>query len=571
MKGDYRSIQVSGNSYMLRKALLYIEKSALVRIFALILVVFGVFEISRPYFQTTPSIRTLKEVLLDPKSSHLDRVQALEALAREKEPLQGIDLSCQSIGTRRADRENDGTQARCRARPQLQGVDLSRVNVPRPNDPLFVDGKFFPMGQPKLNLSNSSFAGADLFGAEFSSLDLSSTDFSGIAGIGIVFAESDLGGADFTEAFLSLADFRWANLSEANLSGANLQEADLQVAYLYDTNISGADLRNAKFGANDYRSLEPFDDTGLFTELSMKVVERLPWAWHDQVPLLSPDAELEFHVCQFDASNDDREVRPENCDNELMRARHARDEALSELGEKSRKSCHDGDTMSCTVAARLQAEQTSFGHENNDFEIMSLLETACDGSDKYGCMLYSLLADNRAAFLRELLDTEEKCRLGDMQSCFNFAAAHASGKFVPKDSRKATSILEGWCFENVASACTFISIIHLSDSALDQSLGYRFALKGCELGDQMGCVERDWMMYFGIGIEPDGNRALISLKRRCDISRFLEACYRWAVLKKDAAATKSQALEMLERLCRDLFEPACEAIYGFSARNAIDN
>lgn len=76
------------------------------------------------------------------------------------------------------------------------------------------------------NLTNQSFAKADLTGA--------------------VLLQSSLNGTNFADANLTLAILQDADLSGANLSRANLQKAALYGAKLIGTNLSGANLDRSK-------------------------------------------------------------------------------------------------------------------------------------------------------------------------------------------------------------------------------------------------------------------------------------------------------------------------------------
>ena len=160
-------------------------------------------------------------------SGNSGKVGALEYLASQGQVLNGIDLSCATMGG--TERDAEGTET-C-ARPTfLNGLDLSARTH----------------GKPVL-LQNADLSGARLYVVNLSGADLSSADLSGASPLMADLSGADLGRADLSGAVLLMASLSGADLSLADLSGAFLSEADLSGANLSFADLSGAFLGRAIF------------------------------------------------------------------------------------------------------------------------------------------------------------------------------------------------------------------------------------------------------------------------------------------------------------------------------------
>jgi hypothetical protein len=135
------------------------------------------------------------------------RIEALQELNADREPLAGVDISGAF----------------------LQGVKLENANLIRAN-----------FGAA--DLRDSNFAGSDLEYADLQSANLRKADLRSV----------DLFQADLEDADLVGAVLRGANLSHVNLKNADLRDADLQairwqeIGSLESANIFG--VRNAPDG-----------------------------------------------------------------------------------------------------------------------------------------------------------------------------------------------------------------------------------------------------------------------------------------------------------------------------------
>lgn len=126
----------------------------------------------------------------------------------------------------------------------------------------------------KLNLD-----GMDLRGVEFIELDLSGTSFAGANLHMAVFEECNCDSCDFSKAMLHSAeldncDFRGASFEGADLSGAfalvndftgaNFRKAKLFMANLGSSNLTGADFRGANLTHTNfqYTNIKDADFTG---------------------------------------------------------------------------------------------------------------------------------------------------------------------------------------------------------------------------------------------------------------------------------------------------------------------
>ena len=172
--------------------------------------------------------------------------------------LWGIDLT--ETDLTRADLSGSRLNRSSLTRARLDGANLERATILRPTihtsfgfdwkDAPSFDGANLRGARLVGRLDGTSFRGADLTGADFSTYeprpgqgtlvtrrgtDLNGCDFSG----------ATLAGADFTTAALEFARFPGADLRGARLVDAALAKADFTGADLTGADLTGADVYDA--------------------------------------------------------------------------------------------------------------------------------------------------------------------------------------------------------------------------------------------------------------------------------------------------------------------------------------
>jgi uncharacterized protein YjbI with pentapeptide repeats len=204
----------------------------------------------------------------DLRSACLDRADAWRAV------LQGARLDRASLNhfqAGEADLEGASLKAACGVRTSFAGANLRGADME--------SGALRSACFGSANLTSALLAGAGLTGANFSGAMLKGADFSGanLRGAcltgqrlreacfrGACLAEADLSRSDLEQIDLPGADLRQAKLTNALLTGALLTGADLTGACLRETGLgevtlegaclSGADLRGATFHMGSSRS-----------------------------------------------------------------------------------------------------------------------------------------------------------------------------------------------------------------------------------------------------------------------------------------------------------------------------
>ncbi|MEO9651398.1 MAG: pentapeptide repeat-containing protein [Roseobacter sp.] len=257
------------------------------------------------------------------------KAAALEVLAQYNEPLQGLDISCQLMGS-----GYDPSRRRypCDTLTQLNGLDLSQTPSLDMSEVNFegIRGEGIDLSSQDLTHSNLSFS--HIPNSNFNNAKLSMANLSG----------SEVFSTNFENAELSLAQFEDSNISSSEFAGANMGSASLMRTYAASTNFSNANLRDANFdqaeirdtqfnGANLFRSsfreasivrttfsgaqLSLADFTGaninMYDEVSSDFLSS--WAWRGQEPTGLGRLAGFVTICNFDANIHDIRFRPSDC------------------------------------------------------------------------------------------------------------------------------------------------------------------------------------------------------------------------------------------------------------------
>ena len=177
------------------------------------------------------------QILSNRSPGNTGKKAALETLHNAKENLQGIDLSCETMGG--MDEKNES----CDTPTFLANVSL-----------------------PNADLSQANLSDADLTWANLSDADLRIANLS----------DAYLGGANLSDAYLRGANLSNAGLWRANLSDADLTSSNLSDADLSGTNLSDADLTWANLSNVYFCSLNVY----CAENLTQAQIDKA-WAWAD--------------------------------------------------------------------------------------------------------------------------------------------------------------------------------------------------------------------------------------------------------------------------------------------------
>jgi len=168
----------------------------------------------------------------------------------------------------------------------------------------------------------------------------------------------------------------------------------------------------------------------------------------------------------------------------------------------------------------------------------------------------------------------EQCDKGDPGSCLHLAYLHRSGKDVPKDIEKASSLFQKSCDGGVARACyakgdeLMVVRMNAKDEGAKTEARIKaeqYYNKACELGDGWVCWNiADWYLREGsLAVFPkDPARAASLVRRGCNLGYAYSCSTLAGMLIKGEHTTKDvpAALDLLRRACDGGRLEDCEAI-----------
>ena len=202
------------------------------------------------YHQIQTTLITNSWQLVYNKTTHnAGKSKALENLAKRKEDLSEIDLSCMTMlgGT-----TTPTTVKECNGKETfLKDLDLSLTDKVNLQFADFSGTNLENAKFPKVNLKNAKFLSANLENAEFLSTNLTGVDFSDADLENAKFPKADLKNAKFPGTTLTGVDFSHADLENANFSGVDLKDANFSGAVLKGVNFSHANFENTDITFSD--------------------------------------------------------------------------------------------------------------------------------------------------------------------------------------------------------------------------------------------------------------------------------------------------------------------------------
>lgn len=227
--------------------------------------------------------------------------EAIQVLSDAGYSLQGIDLSCKTLGGQWTPKNNPELGFTCAHPPYL-----AQTNSPNTN---FKDSNFSGVDLSDSNLAYSSFYRASLTRTNLGGANLTETNFTRAILEFAFLPRTTLDSANFTSAKAKEASFYEANLSNSTLFrmkaqnayfvGANMKNvmarridlrgADLGGANLQNTNLEGAKLENANFTHANISGTHLCRNDAC--DILVSAFENA-WAWSDDLPKVPKDHPL---------------------------------------------------------------------------------------------------------------------------------------------------------------------------------------------------------------------------------------------------------------------------------------
>lgn len=233
------------------------------------------------------------QILANRATGNSGKREALQFLHQSGQALDGVDLSCETMG---GQTNWNIKKQRCFRPTYLEsltfsdkGGDLAQLGAAN-----FSGSDLGQSDFGRANLVASVFDGAILSGANFGSTIISRSSFDFVLARGANFSRTVAGSASFRNAFLmeanfertiaSSSDFSGAALQRAVFTGANLTGANLSFAILGGARLEESDLNGANISGTDFCKSSINDDpcaSGVTQELIAET-----WAFDDYPPLL---------------------------------------------------------------------------------------------------------------------------------------------------------------------------------------------------------------------------------------------------------------------------------------------
>ncbi len=198
------------------------------------------------------------------------------------------------------------------------------------------------------------------------------------------------------------------------------------------------------------------------------------------------------------------------------------------LVEAIEQTCANNEPNSCFYAGWLKEQ------DNLVEQALAFYTRACEGGVHRGC------AKRAGRLLREDMTTTQhsegvnlakaSCEAGDGMSCSVLAFAYSVGVGLP------------------------------NGKDLEQSA--RFYLKGCDLGEPIGCGNGGAALRLGRGVDKDHGRALELLTRACEWG-YARGCWDLGNMHKMAQGTAqdhAKAIPLFEKACTNGVGEACNGL-----------
>lgn len=154
-----------------------------------------------------------------------------------------------------------------------------------------------------------------------------------------------------------------------------------------------------------------------------------------------------------------------------------------------------------------------------------LYKKSCELSHQASCEMMKTYDKNQNSTLHKEVSKEEfetikkACEAGDAKNCKVLSALYMLGKGVKKDYKAAYEIAKIWCEKDSGYFCSLGGVMH-NDGVLgkvDYVKAHEFYVKGCnKLNDAPSCTNLGMLYLLAQGVEFDKNLALKYISKGCE-------------------------------------------------------
>ena len=238
-----------------------------------------------------------------------------------------------------------------------------------------------------------------------------------------------------------------------------------------------------------------------------------------------------------------------------------------EANKRYSKGCEQGYTQACVKLGTMN--EKGHGVSRSYEKAIEYYGKACTSKDGDGCFnlarMYAdgLGVDNSAGLAFAMYNT--LCAAGDQRGCYGIASLYEKGRGVDINLDTASVMYQQACSAEYAPACSqmgtmLITIPDLSDPVA----GMGYVKKGCEMGDDDGCVQLGVLYADGSGGTKDLAKAKSIFEDTCSKKMGL-GCYQLGMLYdkgEGVTADMNKALTLYQQGCDMLSGPSC-GILGY--------
>ncbi len=179
-------------------------------------------------------------------------------------------------------------------------------------------------------------------------------------------------------------------------------------------------------------------------------------------------------------------------------------------------ACQDGSASACFREGWLLWSRKGGPHAARALE---LFRAACASGSGEACAYEAIeLMDAPNGSGESAAAAERACELGSGAGCAHLAFLYATGKFVKKDDRRATTLYGKACDLGDPQGCYNVGL--MADDArggpLDSAHAAAKYQEACTLGSATGCTNLGFLYENGRGVKADRLKAVALYQHGCD-------------------------------------------------------
>lgn len=181
--------------------------------------------------------------------------------------------------------------------------------------------------------------------------------------------------------------------------------------------------------------------------------------------------------------------------------------------------CHDGIATACFRQARILWNRN---RGNDRDRALDLYQNACVSGSAEGCAEEGLrfFKDKTDRAQQAVVALQRSCDLGSGTGCTHLAFLYATGKgsLVKKDDRRATPLYVKGCDLGDALGCYNAGLMSDEGRGVARDISRAAARydEACEMGSSTGCTNLGFLYENGRGVKQDRARAAALYQRGCD-------------------------------------------------------